>query len=388
MIVNLKVGDTDIEVYDYTYSLKDNFPFNNMEILLRGYLFYDYDRWVVYFDNNRHDFQVPNYTDLERVNIIQKLIMNQYQNIEFYSYDYFDIPICHPILGGKISWKMSNGYESYYDELTNRFVEVDEPTLISIDVTISYNDANISFTMNKMLNPDNITLVRDLSTFNDYDTVILKGLVIYRHFNMFYLLDETGIVNVYAIDNYVCKGDYIRLEAMKTSYGYISYVEWDSYKHTIDILSTDNPVNIPVSDLSLTELVNLKPDEESPYSSYIELTGLLSNSRLYYGNKYVNVYPNDYYTEGELGIYNGKLVRIKAYIARFDDWYETWQVVFTGLSDEIEIVEFTDQEKLNFVKQYLIDIYDTTFASNEYHSLILDILSYKQQLVIQKPKMI
>ena len=66
---------------------------------------------------------------------------------------------------------MASGYESYYDFENNRFVEVSEPTPISIEITISYNDVNVSFTINTLLYPEEVVQIAELTEISDDETV-------------------------------------------------------------------------------------------------------------------------------------------------------------------------------------------------------------------------
>ena len=369
----LTIDGIQLTIIDMTNSLNTLFPFNNMEVIIRGYLYYEYGNWFLVFDNNRHDFQIPKYSDLELVSTIQQLIINKYQNIEFYSYDYFSIPACHPILGGNISWKMAKGYETYYDIETGRFNNVDVPTQIAIDISISFNEVNISFTMNKTLYPDNVTLANELSSIDDGETVIIKGTVIYRHFNYFYLQDETGIIYVVAYGNYVCKGDYIRISAEKYTVSLMPQLDWDQFKHSLDIISTNNPVTIQVDESSVSGLKEFDPEGEIPITSYIELTGLLkveSGFRLYYGQDFVIIETIDGYTDYELKLYDNHLVKIKCYLYDYDYYYQTWKLMFTGLDHEIASTDYTNVEKIDFVKSYLESSYQQSYQSDMTHNLL------------------
>ena len=122
---SIKVGNTVVSICDFKSMLDETFPFNNLEVIMRGYLYYNYyDGWLLYFLDNRGDFQIPSYSPLELVAALQSQFINIYQDYEFHSLTSFDLPSSHPILGGTITWKMASGYESYYDFENNRFVEV------------------------------------------------------------------------------------------------------------------------------------------------------------------------------------------------------------------------------------------------------------------------
>lgn len=371
--VYLYVGSIRIYVYDTNYVLGKGLPFTDMEVIMRGYLFFDYDEWCLYYDNNRHDLQLPEYTDLERVSAIQQSIINRYRNITLHALDYFDIPACHPVLGGKISWQMASGYEEYYNAEAGCFIEVDEPTPIVIEINIVYSEVNISFAMNKTLYPESVVKIAELAEIADGEEVVVKGLVIYRHFSKFYLQDDTGLVFVHASDNQVSKGDYIRLRAIKRSNDTLAQLDWEG--EPIRIISRDNPVSLEPVIMSVADLMEINVDEEIPVGAYVELTGILKTTSGYdlvYGDYYITIIPIDGYTDNELMLYNERIVRIRCYLDDYDTYYREWELMFTGLAGEIEAIEYTDQEKMDFIKAFLNSMYKVTSQSGGYHHLLLE----------------
>lgn len=370
---SIKVGNTVVSICDFKSMLGETFPFNNLEVIMRGYLYYNYyDGWLLYFLDNRGDFQIPSYSPLELVAALQSQFINIYQDYEFHSLTSFDLPSSHPILGGTITWKMASGYESYYDFENNRFVEVSEPTPISIEITISYNDVNVSFTINTLLYPEEVVQIAELTEISDDETVTVKGLVIYKWYEWFYLMDDTGIIMVSWYENTVQKGDYVRLTGQKQTRDYVAYIECKNDDSTIEIIFTDNPIDIPITPMTLTELIKTEPGDINLINYYFEIKGRINmdgGDRLYYGEKFVYIFTPDTYTRNELNAYNGKDVVIRVYLDDYYYWDRTWSVRFTGLPGEIEEVTLTDEEKLACVKSVLEERFSRPIQSGSYFGL-------------------
>lgn len=370
---SLKVGNTRVFILDEFGMIDKTFPFNNMEVIIRGYLYYDYDCWVLTFVVNRGDFQIPDYTDIELVTALQQEIIARYQEHTFHSFTSMDLPKSHPILGGRITWKMASGYEDKYDLEKNCFVEVLQPTPIVIDISISYNEVNINFTINTVLYPEEVFSIEELPELNDGQLVTVKGLVVYKWFNWLYLRDETGIIRVTWYENTVQRGDYIRLTAQKDTRDYMAALYFEEDEHSFEIISTDNPVDIPLSPLTLLDLLQTEAYDINLISYYVEVTGELkmdSGDRLYFGEEFIYVSTPDSYTWTELKEYDGKIVTIKGYLDDFYYWDDTWYVMFTGMPGDIFESTLSADDKIAYVKALLEDRFEPWSASDSYFTLL------------------
>ena len=84
-------------------------------------------------------------------------------------------------------------------------------------------------------------------------------------------MDDTGIIMVSWYENTVQKGDYVRLTGQKQTRDYVAYIECKNDDSTIEIISTDNPIDIPITPLTLTELIKTEPGDINLINYYFEI---------------------------------------------------------------------------------------------------------------------
>ena len=149
----------------------------------------------------------------------------------------------------------------------------------------------------------------------------------------------------------------------------MAYIECKNDDSTIEIIFTDNPIDIPITPMTLTELIKTEPGDINLINYYFEIKGRINmdgGDRLYYGEKFVYIFTPDTYTRNELNAYNGKDVVIRVYLDDYYYWDRTWSVRFTGLPGEIEEVTLTDEEKLACVKSVLEERFSRPIQSGSY----------------------
>ena len=93
-ICTLFIGNTVVRVVNDKNSMIHFRQFDNMEVVIRGYLILNYygDMNILIFDNNRHDLRLPTYADSEVASMIQQSLVRELQEMMIFSYDKFILP--------------------------------------------------------------------------------------------------------------------------------------------------------------------------------------------------------------------------------------------------------------------------------------------------------
>ena len=134
-------------------------------------------------------------------------------------------------------------------------------------------------------------------------------------------MDDTGIIMVSWYENTVQKGDYVRLTGQKQTRDYVAYIECKTMTALSKSFSPIIRIDIPITPMTLTELIKTEPGDINLINYYFEIKGRINmdgGDRLYYGEKFVYIFAPDTYTRNELNAYNGKDVVIRVYL---DDYY-------------------------------------------------------------------
>lgn len=369
-ICTLFIGNTVVRVVNDKNSMIHFRQFDNMEVVIRGYLILNYygDMNILIFDNNRHDLRLPTYADSEVASMIQQSLVRELQEMMIFSYDKFILPRTNFLLGGDITWTLSGPAASYYDPETERFLNITEPTSLTINFVINYNGVIINFSINKVVYPAVYTRISDLPLVEDHEMVKVKGIVVFRHFDYFYLQDDSGIILVRSYGHSFLIGDEIRIEAEKKSEYTQTILELNIETDSWDVMSINNsnpltPIGTTVKELSLLNPV------DNLISGYYQVKGLLkyyNSFMLYAGDYCITIDTGDYYTYYELMEYVDKVVIINVYLGNYRP-NGLWEVIYTGLPGEIEVSSYTDQEIIEFIKESLIDRYNKDYYVNSYH---------------------
>ena len=76
------------------------------------------------------------------------------------------------------------------------------------------------------------------------------------------------------------------MTGQKQTRDYVAYIECKNDDSTIEIISTDNPIDIPITPMTLTELIKTEPGDINLINYYFEIKGRINmdgGDRLYYG---------------------------------------------------------------------------------------------------------
>ena len=355
----LELDDKTITLDTISYTAyEDLFEFLGLEIEIKGYIALTHgDSLGLYVEGIREDYQLPDYTATERVDMILYQFGLTYGNKEFTTFETFRLYPYHPVLGGTITYEFIEGGE-FYDEDLESFKFVSTPTPIKIELTISKDDITKTYIYQTTLNPLEVTSVEDLETFDPYDEVTVKGIVIYRNPELAFLKDDTGIVlidiydlNCYEGDEVIING-YIQFNYY--DYGMISIRRIEREDSVIGILSRDNDYTYPVLE-GFSALDLLDPMEPSSFNQHITLTGTLVNiSYDYYitnGSKIIYIESADDYTMYKLDEMVGLNVSLTGVLI---DYQDDFIIFFTGMEGDLVVNEFSDQDKLNYLSDWLI----------------------------------
>ncbi len=364
------------------------FNYVGLEVIIRGYLFDDYsleNGFSLGFLGIREDIKLPNYTDEERINMIQTLFANDYAGESFQPFDAFPLYPHHTILGGDISWVFTNGSDAYFDFDTETFKFVDVSTPISIAITISKNAFSATYTYTTTLEPLDYRTVSEIKEIEQYNEVYVKGLVVFRDPYFLYIQDETGLLRVESYSGLDCyKGDIVVIWGIKffsESYNqrgmtYLSNDRDEPKKMVISILSRDNPVVIDQSELSLSQVVNLDPFEPNSYTQYVTLSGRLTDSIDHYGYYELSMGLNsvlisalDDYTwykmELLLDTHERSVdVTLDLFLNDYDFDYQHWMMIYTGQTETAYPI-FTDLDRADLIEDWLIESYNTEVIANQ-----------------------
>src|SRR3989339_81643 len=157
------------------------FGFAGLEVLIRGYFYLDGSgNPALLFTGQRLDIQIPEYTDLERVEMILTLFSNQYADHIFTSYETFEMLPYHPVLGGQITWTFIEG-EDLYDIREQYFGYVSQPTTIKIELTISQGTASRTYLYQTLLVGPEVLTIEAFKQLGMYEPSYVEGYVVYRN---------------------------------------------------------------------------------------------------------------------------------------------------------------------------------------------------------------
>lgn len=381
------IGNDSLQVIinPITYNgFESLFDYAGLEVLLRGYLILSEQGIpMMIFAGEREEIKIPNYSDTERVEMILELFSRNYADHTFTSYETFVMADKHPMLGGHITWNFVEG-ESYYDEVNQWFTFVDNPKTIKIELNISYHDVTRSYVYQTMLEGPEILSIAEFKQHPSYENAFVEGVVVYRNPNRMYIQDETGLlfVNVYDCDAYV--GDHVVVYGyLYRDYEFENRVEMNyqyrengqAIPHVVYYYERDLTPEIPVNQMTISDVNELDPNLLSSYNQMIEITGYLTAIvedeylffTLQYGTSEIDFDTIDEYTMYKLGDYRNKHVKIQLMIEDYDD--NTWDLMYLGIKDDIEEISYSLTEKQDILKSIVNDIWVSPMYSGTSRSL-------------------
>ena len=351
-------------------------PYTGYEVIMRGYLIENFDgAFSLCYTGIPFELSVPNYMDQERIDAILNVFADKYASVTFHSFDTFFMNPYDAILGGTITYEFLNESASIYDEDSQTFKFVDEDTPFSLELTITSGALSSVYTYQTTILPPDYVSVAEMKTLEDDTLVFIKGLVIYRDRDFAYVQDATGIIKVEQYDMSFYKGDEVVLYGEKQSdyygVGQVTLYETDrNVPMLVMILSRDNPVVIESENLIIYELNQMDPEDPNSYSRYVSISGYLTYGglenymTLSQGDDEVRIIPTDEYTYYKLAQKLDSFVTLYGYVDGYH-YTETWEILYTGMANEVEPKSYSDLEKLALVKLYVENQFDGSFEESQ-----------------------
>ncbi|MDD4388825.1 MAG: InlB B-repeat-containing protein, partial [Bacilli bacterium] len=364
----VEIAGHQYPIFIGNYSAYENInKYLDHEVQLRVYLLNDEGQMCFIFADTRGDMQIPVYSDQELVNYLQAAFTRTYAGKVFYPCDTF---VYHndPLYAASISWEMDRETAKYFNFRYNRFLYVDNAVDVNIDITITMNEASVTFRYHTTLEPKTTTAA-EFKNLKAYEKVFIEGVVVYRHPKYIYLLtdDELIFVNMYDLDVYI--GDRVILYGIKQIRNYYygePYLIYDNNSNIMTILkviSRDNSYNLVSVPLPVAEIYQLDPENPSSYTRYIEVSGTLikkeSNYYLTNGNQLLLIdYVDEYTMYNQLAPYLYTKVTLRGFISDYQYYDDLWSIRFLGRSGDIESRAYSDLEKVNLIKDYYFNAYN------------------------------
>lgn len=374
----IEIGGYKYPILPGSYIAYENIDkYLNHEVQLRGYLINLSDELFFIFMNNRGDIQIPTYSDQELVNYLQEAFIKTYSGKVFHPYDFFE---CHnnPFYPATISWEMDSETTQYFNFENEQFQYVDHIVDLNIDITITMNDASLTFRYHTTLEPLKISTAAEFKAFNHNQPVFIEGIVVYHHPNYVYLLvdGELIFVNINNIDIYV--GDQVILYGLKKYHNYNygeAYLEVDNDSYlpvVIEIISRGNSFDLTSTPMTIDEIYQLDSTDSNSYTQYIEVSGTLIQIGFYQyclsrGNQRLLIdYVDEYTMYNQLQPYLYTEVTLHGFISNFNEYQEQWAIRFHGQSNEVECRPYTNLEKVNLIREFYYNAYNNYNYSFNY----------------------
>ena len=393
------IGDDlyQISITPVSYSGYESlFQYAGLEVLLRGYLALDNDGSpMIVYTGQRNDVQLPEYTDLERVEMILELFSREYAGHTFTSYEEFMMIPHHPMLGGEISWNFVEG-EIYYDEMHHWFTFVDAPKTIKIELTITHHSATRTYVYQTTLEGPDVLTIEEFKQVGGYEYAFVEGTVVYRNPQRMYIQDETGLIQVDVYDCDAYPGDHVVV------YGYASRDYYYSNDMTlyyyrgeadqdipliVHIYERDLVTSIVSHPMSIEDATLLDPTVSSSYNQMIEVTGYLMYDGWYFtlssGSYKIKFEAIDEYTMYKLAMRQNTHVTISLMVEQFDD--NAWEFYYLGIQGDVSDHSYTLTEKQDILKSVIDDIWGTPIISGTSRALPLSYLPFNATYAYDVP---
>lgn len=345
--------------------------YEGMEVILRVTTVPIIEGIMFIFNGYRDEIRIPTYTDEELVSVLQKLIVAEFGQKPFKPYETFSIWPYHPLLGGTITWSLSDSSKPYFNETEQKFINVEESVPIQINVSITNNAASLNFTLQTNLEP----LAFLMPDFDTTTTAFgyVQGVVVYHSFDCTYLLYGD---NIYRINGYLptYKGDHIIIKVYTDYFnGHPTlYVNSDDYY--FEVWTKNNPYELVAEEMTLEEISTNNEFNRYFFNDYITVSGILKeenyNMILTDGQHKVKLDVCDGYTYDELKQYIGREVILKAFVEGVEEdeaQNQIWTLFYSGLEGEFELVTYTPEQQMAKIKTDILAKYqDTWYVGDSY----------------------
>jgi uncharacterized repeat protein (TIGR02543 family) len=360
-------GLNEIGVEGFTYAgFEKLMEYGYLEVYLKGYITETENGLVIYYEGIRGDIQIPVYTDQELVDTIKQILIYMTENVEFEAFSEFPLYPYHPVLGADVTWELSSLTQQYFNQETQSFTYSLEDVDVEMTATIQSGSASTSYTINKVLHKIELKPISELITNSSYGEYYVKGYIAYWHPNYSYIVDENGLMIL--VDEH--------LEGVRKGDEVILYANWNNYFNgavylqatyneenlIVDILSYDNEIVYTYESYDMTTLLESNMYDPSLFNQWITIQGYIveygdSDYYLETIDGSIKIFSPDEMTMYELALYKDQLVNLRAIINHYDKYDQYLTINYLGLAQDIELVEYTDLEKVNLTKQYILDTY-------------------------------
>ncbi len=369
----VEINENMVPIIPISYSgFETLMEFQDIEVDIKGYVTLVDGSLALFFEGIREDIQIPDYTPLERVEMIFELFSREYSDYVFTSLEEFMLWPYHPLLGGNITYTFLEG-EQYYDYEWHRFKSVTAEVVIKLQITITKDDITNNYIFQTTLKPFQTTKITELNQLNKYEPVYVQGIIVYRNPNLAYLQDDTGMVliDVYDLDCY--EGDEVIIKGYLNKPYYqdeqLSLYRENYENVVVSLISRQNPILIPTLE-GFDVLRNLSSHSYNTFNQRIALTGILdvdyNGATISDGFTKVTIEAADGYTKGKLDRVDGLKVTIKGVLTSFD---EQFVLYFVGLHDDLMVHEYTDSEKLNYLEGWISGFGGVEVIGGAYYTL-------------------
>jgi uncharacterized repeat protein (TIGR02543 family) len=366
-----------VEIAPITYEAYEAlFDYVDLEVLIRGYIGENEDgEPMLYFTGQRLEIQIPEYTDLERVEMISTLFSRQYANHTFESYESFPLFPYHPVLGGVISWNFIEG-EEHYDPFHQRFDFVYTEQEIDIEITITQNLITRTYLYQTMLVPPDILTIEQFKQQSPDSYQFVEGLVVYRDPYYIYLQDDTGLLTVESMDSDAYKGDYVVLYGRvycdyqypgNVSLYYRKISDDTTIPLVVSIIDRELPYEMMKHPMSLRTLMHQDPHDAASYNKMVTVKGYLEYENysftLTMGKEAIEFTAVNEYINFQLAEFADTHVEISLMILEYDDG--SFVVYYLGSPSDIGPANYTLEEKQEALTYWITDVTIDPILSNQ-----------------------
>ncbi|MDD4988187.1 MAG: InlB B-repeat-containing protein, partial [Candidatus Izemoplasmatales bacterium] len=352
------------------------FPYIGVEVELEGILiWYESDQPLMLFAGQRGEVRIPEYTDDEYVEQIFETLSRELEDVVFTPYLPAPFIPYHEFLGGHITWEFVTGGE-YYDQLSQWFVYVSEPQPIEMAIKVAYGTAERTYTFQTTLESPKITTIAEFKQADFYEMLYVEGIVVYRDPELLYLVDETGVLLIYAWEANTVIGDHVSLYGeVRKHYGNNARA-WMNYNGSessigvvpfvVGILERNQTPTIPATVMSVWEAASRDETDPITYTEYLEVTGYLIHVgwdfNLSVPGKSITFSTLDEYTMYQLASWNEQTVTIKLMsgVCRSGEW----DYVYLGREGDIQPASLSLSEKQTLIGSWLDEIFKAPFSPN------------------------
>mgnify|MGYP000427526272 CR=1 FL=1 len=379
----LENDDYSIRIMNMTHGgFEKLFDYEGLEVHMRGFLVQnEHGQLSIYYEGIRGDIRLPDYTDQELVDVLEELFYYYYGNMTFNSFDMFEMPTYHPMLGGDITWTFDDPNYAYFDFEHQRFLYSDTDQPFTMTISVTYGTASKTINFASQLNAMTISTFSDLASIDNYNEVFVKGIVIFHSPEFILLMNDLGeilFVEGYQLDVYT--GDEVLLFAevnRNYQYGNFIYLQpmyySDMSNMVVEIISRDNALTLNPSQTSVEDINLLTQVDDLNNKTYVEVEGLITyvddNYRLETANGYIILEVPYEQVNLELSQYMNQYVTLRAYVlGHRNNFYileDEWFVMVLGEPGDIAIIEQTEQEIFIDIENYIITHYQTAFTSDQ-----------------------